>query len=177
MAKKIVLYLIPFLFNTLSLVTAQNIDQTLSKVAFTISNFKVNTVEGTFKEMDGEINFNAENLNSSKFNVCISAESIYTDNEKRDEHLRNEDFFNVEKFPSICFVSNEIRKTDNGYESNGKLTLHGVTKAVTIDFNKDKNSFTGQLKINRLDFNLGEDTGTFTVGNEVKIEIKCVLKE
>ncbi|MBB6459284.1 YceI family protein [Flammeovirga kamogawensis] len=177
MIKKIALYLILFLFTTLPLVTAQSIDQTLSTVNFSISNFKVNTVDGAFKKMDGEINFNAENLNSSNFNVCISAASIFTDNEKRDEHLRNEDFFDVKKFPTICFISNDIRKTDNGYESNGKLTLHGITKVVTIDFNKDKNSFTGQLNINRLDFNLGEDTGTFTVGNEVEIEIKCVLKE
>ncbi|ANQ48260.1 YceI family protein [Flammeovirga sp. MY04] len=174
MLKRLFLLLTAYLFS-LSFSYAQVIDSGLSKVDFEISNFRVNTVEGFFNGMTGEIQFDENNLSESKFNVCISSSTVNTDNEKRDTHLKNEDFFEIEKYPEICFVSNEIKKNGDKYITVGQLTMHGVTKEVKITFTKNGNTFNGDLKIKRLDFDVGKDTGTFTVGNEVSLHIKCVL--
>lgn len=160
---------------------AQKINSEKSVVSFSISNMKVNTVEGTIKGMQGMVVFNPKNLKDSKFNVCIDPETINTENEKRDKHLKNEDFFNVENYPSICFVSEEIKKTDAGYQVLGKLTLHGITRTIVFPFsvykNKDNWFFKGVLEINRFDFKLAAESysSTFMVGETVEIEILCKL--
>ncbi|KXX68379.1 YceI family protein [Flammeovirga sp. SJP92] len=154
---------------------AQEINTSASKIDFTISNFKVNSVEGFFNGMSGSIQFDENDLSSSEFNVCIDASTVNTDNEKRDDHLKNEDFFDVEKYPKICFTSDEVVKNGNKYITKGNLTLHGVTKEVSIPFVKNGSNLEGKLEIKRLDYDLGKGTGTFTVGDEVEIKITCVL--
>lgn len=172
--KRIILF--SFFFLHYVQINAQTINSSLSRVDFEISNFRVNTVEGFFSEMRGTVNFNEEELSTSNFDVCISTQSINTDNEKRDDHLRNEDFFDVEKFPTICYKSNEILKKGDGFITNGTLTIHGVTKEISFFFIKNDLLLEGSFKIKRLDFDLGKDTGTFTVGNEVSVKIKCALQ-
>lgn len=152
---------------------AQKINAETSKVTFEIGNMAFRVVDGSFKEMSGQINFNVADLSTSTFNVCINPETVDTDNKKRDEHLKNEDFFNTAKYPTICFESTEIKKGDNGFIAIGKLTMHGVTKEVQIPFSYDQNTFTGTLNLNRLDYNVGEDTSTFMVADEVAITIIC----
>ncbi|OHX65719.1 YceI family protein [Flammeovirga pacifica] len=154
---------------------SQNVNSSKSKVEFEISNFRVNTVEGFFNEMTGNVIFDEDDLSSSKFDVCISTSTVNTGNEKRDDHLKNEDFFDVEKYPKICFISNEIIKDGDKFIAKGKLMAHGVTKNTNIYFIKNSDSLSGEMKINRLDFDIGKDTGTFTVGDEVNIKIFCFL--
>ncbi len=166
------------LFTLFALVTlsAQSIDTEKSVVNFTTTALLVNTVEGTFTGMKGDLKFDNNNLSASKFNVCIDASSINTDNEKRDNHLKSEDFFEVEKYLEICFVSSSIEKTNSGFKTTGNLTIHGVTKKIEIPFTFENNIFKGKLKIKRLDYNIGEDYGNFTASKEAELEIVCVLK-
>ncbi|UII29586.1 YceI family protein [Fulvivirga ulvae] len=155
--------------------TAQSINTDNSIVNFEISNMKINAVEGTFKGMSGTIKFDPDNLKLSDFDVCIDASTVNTGNKKRDAHLLTADFFNAEKYPKICFQSTLITRSGHGYEVKGKLTMHGVVKDVTIPFAVSGSQLTGTLKVKRLDYKIGEETGTFMVGDEVDITITCVL--
>lgn len=156
--------------------TAQTIDSDKSVVRFSVANMGLRTVHGSFKGLSGTLKFQSDQLSTAKFEVCIKASTIDTDNQKRDNHLRSADFFDTEKYPSICFVSKEVKAGSTGYITRGWLTLHGITKDVEIPFSYKNNVLTGTLTLNRLDYKLGENTGTFMIGNEVNIEIACHLK-
>ncbi|MCX7550677.1 YceI family protein [Xanthomarina sp. F2636L] len=155
---------------------SQTIDNNASEVSFKISNLGLNTVKGTFKNMSGTFNFNSADLENSNFDICIDAGTIDTGNKKRDTHLRSEDFFEVETYPTICFESTSIIKQEGKYLTKGNLTIHGVTKIVEIPFEFTNNTFSGDFELERLDYNIGEDTGTFMVGSTAKITITCVVK-
>lgn len=154
-------------------VVAQKIDTKKSKITFEVGNMKVNTVEGTFTGMNGTIHFNQEELTGSNFNVCIDAATVNTGSKKRDDHLRTADFFDVEKYPTICFTSKSIEKTAKGFITKGELTMHGITKMVEIPFTYSEKTFTGELKVNRLEYKVGEETNTFMVGDEIELVILC----
>lgn len=151
------------------------IDSNASQVSFEISNMRFNTVEGAFSGMEGQIKFDPTDLASSEMNVCIDASSVDTDNKKRDEHLRKEDFFDVAKFPTICFVSNQITKGSSGFIASGSLTMHGITKTVKIPFTFSNNTFEGELSLNRTDYKVGGNGG-FLVGKTVEMKIICVVE-
>ena len=106
---------------------AQQIVQSASQVNFEIDGIGWSTVEGSIKGMKGSVSWTGNLVNNS-FNVCINPASVFTDNEERDEHLKNEDFFNVSKFSEICFVSSSIIKDGTSYKANGNLTILGVSK-------------------------------------------------
>lgn len=154
--------------------SSQSIDSDESVISFSVSNMKLNTVKGTFTGMSGEVLFNPNDLPTSKFSVCIDANSVDTDNKTRDKHLRNEDFFDVEVYPQICFESSTITKTSSGYSVKGNLTMHGVSKIIEIPFTYESNQLIGDFELNRLDYKVG-GTGSFMVGHEISIKIKCVL--
>jgi len=153
---------------------AQSIDTQKSKANFIATNMKWIKVEGNFTGMKGDIKFDEADLANSSFNVCVDAASVNTDNNARDKHLRNEDFFHVEKYPEICFASTSISKTGKGFVTEGTLTMHGVSKNVSIPFTYSNGQFTGNIKVSRYDYKVGEGTGTFMVGEDVKIEIIAV---
>jgi polyisoprenoid-binding protein YceI len=157
-------------------VVSQTIDTKKSVINFEISNMAVNTVEGTFKGFSGDVIFNPNDLNQSKIEVCIDASSVDTGNKERDDHLRTADFFDVENYPEICFISEEITKREKGYLAKGYFKMHGVTKSVEIPLIYKNNTLAGKITINRFDYKIGEDTGSFMVGSEVDIVILCVLK-
>jgi len=160
-------------------VQAQTIDQTKSHVSFEIGNMKINTVEGELHGMAGELFFEPLSLNDSFFNVCVKVKSMDTGSEKRDEHLLTEDFFEAEVYPDICFISEEIKKGNSeDFLAVGNLTIKDVERKVEIAFthNEAAKQFIGSLIINRLEFKVGEDTGTFMVADEVEITIYCSLQ-
>ena len=174
---KFINILLAFLF----IFSFQNIDaQTIitekSTVNFSIKNLAFNTVKGSFGGMKGNVIFDKENLSDASFEVCVDANSINTGNSKRDEHLRKEDFFDVEKYPTICFTSKNIINSKIGYTAWGNLTMHGVTKEVRIPFIIKGSTFVGNIEILRKDFGIGADYGGFTVGKTVKIEIVCMTE-
>lgn len=156
-------------------VKSQSIDASSSKITFEISNMKVNTVNGSVGKLQGDVAFDEDDLSLCQFNVCVDANTIDTGMNKRDEHLMKEDFFDVVKFPSICFESEQTEKTGNSYLAKGLLKMRGVEKSVEISFEKKDNALVGELDIKRTDFGIG-GKGTFMVGDDVKIYIHCALE-
>ncbi len=169
---------VTFVLSCLVAVTgiAQTISSDASIVNFKVKNMKMKTVEGTFSGMKGTVNFTPDNLAKSNFDVCIDASTVNTKNQKRDDHLRTADFFDTQKYPTICFKSNSITKKADQYLAKGSLTMHGITKEVEIPFTFSNNVFKGTLTVKRLDYKVGEGTGEFMVGNDIKIEIIATLK-
>jgi len=153
---------------------AQTIDTQKSAANFTVKNMKWITVEGNFTGMTGDIKFDEADLANSSFNVCVDAATVNTDNDARDKHLRNEDFFDVEKYSNICFASTSISQKGSGFVTKGQLTMHGVTKEVSIPFTYSNGTFKGNLKISRYDYKVGESTGTFMVSENINLEIIAV---
>lgn len=171
-------YILLIAFMGIAILGNQEIVGTKSKVSFSIGNMKVNTVEGSFTGMKGEVNFDKNNLKTSSFNVTIDVASVNTDNTTRDNHLKNEDFFEVKKYPKIRFKSSAVVKSkkEGYYIAKGKLTIKDVTKDVKIPFTYENKIFKGTLKVDRFDYGVGVDMSTFMVSKEATIEIVCVTK-
>jgi polyisoprenoid-binding protein YceI len=153
-----------------------------SKVHFVIKNFGINT-GGDFNGLKGDITFLTENIASSKFAVSVSAATVDTDNDSRDEDLRGKDYFDVAKFPEITIVSTKIEntnKSDSGYYYfNGNLTMHGITKSISFPFKAEKQKngflFTGEFEINRIDFGVGEKS--VVLGSKVVVSLSVFAKK
>lgn len=154
----------------------QSIDSENSIISFSVSNMRFNTVKGTFTGMKGTVNFNPDNMSASSFDVCIDANTINTGNSKRDKHLKGEDFFEVDKYPSICFKATQIAKTKSGYKTIGMLSMHGISTTIEIPFTFNNNELVGEFQLKRLDYKIGEGTGGFMVGKEIDIKIVSVLQ-
>lgn len=154
-------------------------DKAHTQILFNVSHLGFSQSWGEFLDYDGHILFNEEDPKNSEVNITIKTASIDMDDEKWDEHMKNEDFFDVEKFPEMSFKSNAIDITgDNTANIKGDLTILGVTKPVTLEtkFNKaGKHAFSGKYvagfsattQINRSDY--GMDYGLPLVGDEVNI--------
>ena len=167
---------VTLLFFSLSVnIKGQSIDTENSSVSFSVSNMRINTVKGTFKGINGNIDFDANNIATSSFDVCIDASTIDTGIAKRDQHLKNEDFFEVDKYPTICFKSTEITAITSGYLTTGILTMRGVSKTIEIPFTFSNNELVGNFKVDRFDYNVGAGTGKFMVGKEINIQIVARL--
>lgn len=154
---------------------AQTINSNKSVVNFEIGNLGFNIVDGTFKKMTGEVIFNSSELSKANFDVCVESSTVNTRNKKRDNHLKKEDFFDVEKYPKICFKSESITIRAGEYLSKGKLTMHGISKQIEIPFAYVDNTFTGSFTVNRYDYNIGSQTSKMMVSQKVEIEIVCVM--
>lgn len=155
---------------SISTTFAQNI--VASSVNFEISNMGFKTVEGTFSDIQGKISFDENNLSQASFDVCIPVSTVNTENEKRDKHLLEEDFFYEAKYPEICFTAKEISQTKDGYIAKGTLQMRGVSKNVSIPFTFVDNTFSGSLELERLDYNIGPNGG-YMVGKTVTLQISC----
>ena len=110
------------------------IDRAHTEVGFDVRHF-FNKVHGRFTDFDGTIVYDPKNLTASTVSVTIRDSSINTANERRDNHLRTQDFFWVEKYPTITFKSTKVipGKDDKHFQVQGDLTIRGVTKSVTLD--------------------------------------------
>lgn len=153
------------------------VDPNHNGVVFSIGHMGLAKVFGHFTQFTGSIAYDAAKPEQASFDLQVEAASINTANEKRDEHLRTKDFFNVEKFPLITFKSTSVKAGDDKgeLEVTGDLTLMGVTKSVTIEMDakgpneKGAVGFTTELKIKRSDFGMGY--GIPMIGDEVKLDI------
>lgn len=169
------------------------LDPAHSAVGFKIRHMMVSKVHGRFGTFTGTIDYDEKDPAKGAASATISAASIDTGNEKRDEHLRSADFFDTGKYPNIEFKSTGVEKAKDGsLKLKGDLTMHGVTKPVVLDLefnglNRDpqmgtRAGFAARGKLDRTDFgikfNKVLDTGGLAVGNEVEIEIDAegVLK-
>jgi polyisoprenoid-binding protein YceI len=131
-----------------------------SKVGFSIKNF-ASRVGGSFTGLKGTIIFNPKALTSASINVSVNSNTISTGNGSRDKHLRKEEYFNVDKFPLLTFVSTKISESTiaGRFFVVGNLTIKGVTKSVQFGFTAtaigDEYKFVGEFELNRRDFGVG----------------------
>ena len=159
------------------------LDPMHSKIGFEISHLVISSVEGRFKNFDGNIQIE-ENFSQSKVSTTVEVASIDTGVSTRDEHLKSADFFDAQKFPKMTFESTSISGQPSGFKLEGDLTIHGVKKRVTFDavylgnvtdgYGNRKVAFKAKRKINRKDFGLVWDIMVEagpTVGDEVTIEL------
>jgi polyisoprenoid-binding protein YceI len=175
------------IFSTNAFAASYKVDPAHSLIQFKVRHLAIATVRGNFVDFDGEFDFDPENIQKASAKATIAAKSVDTSNEKRDDHLRSGDFFNVEKNPSITFVSKEIKNVSgNNFVVVGDITINGVTKSIELDaeFNgvatdpwgNDRAGFTAESKLDRRDFGLtwnkALEAGGFVVGDEVKIHLE-----
>ena len=151
-----------------------------SKVRFVIKNFGINT-GGTFEGLSGAIVFDSTNLSTASFDVSVEAKTVDTDIEARDNHLRKEEYLDVEKYPTLNFKSTKITKTNKPEYLYifGNLTIKGVTKEVKFPFTytpKDGGYvFEGEFTINRRDFAVGGRS--FSMSDELSVELSVFAKK
>jgi len=147
-----------------------------SSILFKVKTFGIN-VNGTFTGLDGNIVFDPNHLNDSRFDVNIDTKSINTDNSLRDDHLKEESFFDVKKYPLIHFVSTRIvPSTKKGtLLIYGNLSIKDQTKELSFSFTAEPlvNSylFKGKLSVNRKDFHVGE---TNIISDNVEISLSVL---
>ncbi len=108
------------------------IDTMHASVNFKISHLGLSWVHGRFNDFSGNFTIDPDDASKCSFDLTIKAESIDTNNPKRDTHLRSPDFFNIKQFPEITFKSTGAKAIKDGYEVTGDLTMHGETKSVTF---------------------------------------------
>jgi len=162
-----------------------SVDKSHTNVGFQVTHMVITKVNGHFNDYEVQFTFDPKNLETFNLEATISAASVDTDNEKRDEHLRSADFFDADKYPEMIFKSTKAVKTAEGYKAIGTLTIKDVTRELELPF-----TVTGPVKgpwgntrygieakttINRKDFNVlwnkTMDTGGLVVSDDVDIII------
>jgi len=122
--------------------------------------FKSADPSGSFKKMEGTIDFNEQSLETSKFNFSIAISSIKTGNGMRDKKAQTEEWFDAKKYPNIKFVSKTVEKEDDLYKITGELSIKGTTKVYVVKAKKSGSgntiSFAGSINVNRMDFKIGK---------------------
>ena len=175
---------------TATAVRSLTIDRSHSEVAFQVRHL-LSKVRGRFADFSGTVEFDQSNPARSHVDVTILAASIDTAEADRDKHLRSADFFDVEQYPTLRFVSTSVTpRNDNTYDVSGNLTIHGVTRRVTLPatylgtardpWGNAKFVFEAELTLNRKDYgltwNAALETGGFLVGDEVKVSLSIQAK-
>lgn len=168
------------------------IDSAHSSAQFAVKHLMVSTVRGSFGKTTGKVNIDEKDITKSTVEAVIDATTINTNEPKRDEHLRSPDFFDVAKYPTITFKSTKVEKAGENLNVTGDLTMHGVTKPVTLNvegFNTESKDPWGNIKrggvattkLNRKDFgltyNAALETGGVAVGEEVSITLDLELNK
>jgi len=177
-----------------TLVTTQtkwSIDQAHSEIGFRVKHLMIAHVKGAFKIFDASIYTEDKDFATAEIDLWIDASSITTGDEKRDEHLKSADFFDVQNHKQITFTSSTIEKSDpdGNHELWGELTMRGITKNVKLNaqfggiikdpWGNEKAGFTVTGKINRTDWgliwNAALETGGIMVSEDVMITCEVEL--
>jgi len=162
------------------------IDSSHSSVSFKVKHMMVSKVQGVFNDFSGTLEFDETNLKNWSTNATIQAASVDTGDQKRDEHLKGADFFDVEAFPLIKYESKGVEKKGDQWIIHGELTMHGATKHMMLkmEFNgaiddpwgNHRAGFTAEGKIDRTEFGIKYnsvlDQGGLAVGNDVSIVLE-----
>lgn len=163
---------------------AYAIDPAHSNVDFAIKHMAISTVHGQFAIKEGSVDLDAKNIPNSSVTAVLDIATVSTGNAQRDAHLKSPDFFETGKYPTATFKSSKVVKAGDGYDVFGDLTLHGVTKPVTLHMDTpskeqvgmDKKShigFSATTMIHRQDFGLSWNgtlkSGDSMLGDDVKM--------
>lgn len=179
--KKIIFALSFSLLTVVGFAQTWSLDQSHAKLGFSITHMMVSDVEGSFKSFNASIVSSKDDFSDAVVELTADVNSIDTDNEKRDEHLKNPDYFDAAKYPTMTFKSKSFKKiSEKKYKLIGDLTLHGVTKSVELDVTLNGTAVhpyskktiagfkvTGAIK--RSDFLISKDTPTAMLSDEVVI--------
>ena len=161
------------------------LDPTHSEVQFKVKHLVISTVSGFFKSFEGSLTTDSEDFENAKVELSLDVNSIDTNQEQRDGHLKSGEFFDAEKYPKISFTSTSLTKDGDDYKLNGDLTIKDVTKPVSLDveyggsagdfYGNTKAGFEVTGKINRKEFGLTWDgvteAGSIVVGEDIKLII------
>jgi polyisoprenoid-binding protein YceI len=169
---------------------AFTIDPGHSDVAFTVRHMMVSKVRGHFTRFQGQLVLAPDPLDSS-VTATVELASIDTNNPQRDSDLRSANFFEIDQYPTMTYRSTGIRHSEDGFDVDGELTLHGVTRPVTLaldinGFTRDpygntRAGFSATTEINRNDFgiafNIPMDGGGVVIGDRIQIfiEVEAIL--
>ncbi len=167
--------------------TKWNLDPTHSEVEFKVKHLMISTVSGKFSTFDAAVETEGEEFTTAKVTFGIDVDSISTNNEQRDGHLKSADFFDSAKFPRMTFVATKFENVDNdgSYEVYGDLTIRDITKKTKFDaefggvikdpWGNTRAGITISGKINRKDFGLtwngATETGSLIVSEDVRIHV------
>jgi polyisoprenoid-binding protein YceI len=166
---------------------AWKLDKAHSNVTFAVRHMLISEVTGKFKDFDIAVTSSDDNFSDGVIEASIKVASITTENERRDNHLRSDDFFNAEKFPEIRFKSTSMKKTgENSYKIYGILTIRDTTKQVVFDATHNgtlttkqgkRMGWTATLSLNRFDYGLKWnrtiETGALVAGDKINITINA----
>ena len=162
------------------------IDPTHSEVQFKVRHLMVSTVTGLFSRYEGKLEMDSNDFEDAKITFSADVASISTGNDPRDTHLKSADFFDADQFPKLIFESTGMTRTGaDTYALNGRLTMHGVTKPVTLnaEYGGQMQDFYGNIKagfevtgtIRRKEFGLSWDGVTEAGGVVVSNDVKLVM--
>jgi polyisoprenoid-binding protein YceI len=164
-----------------------NLDTVHSGINFTVRHMVVSKVRGRFAKFSGTVSLDESDFTRSSVEATIDASSIDTGTTQRDDHLRSADFFDVERFPEIRFLSTRIEKiAGDRYRLTGELTIHGVTRSIALEteyggrgkdpWGNERVGFTAKGAIVRKDFGLvwnqALETGGVLVSDRVDLELE-----
>ena len=159
------------------------IDPAHSGVGFQIKHLGVSTVRGSFSGVTGTVVWDDKNLDAAHVDAVIDAKTVNTGQDKRDEHLKSPDFFDVEKYPTLKFHSTSVKRTGDGkLQVVGDLTLGGQTKPITLDVDgpaapqkgmggKTVSGFSATGTLSRATFNFGQKYPAPMLSDDVKFTI------
>jgi polyisoprenoid-binding protein YceI len=185
--RKIIAIAIMMLLTNVSHAADYAIDPSHSSVSFKVKHLAISSVPGKFGEFKGTFSFDPKDIAASKADAQLSAGSINTGDAKRDDHLKRGDFLDTAKFQLISFKTARVEKvSDERFKAHGDLTLHGVTRPVTLDvtyggsatdpWGKARAAFVATTRINRKDFGLTWnkvlESGGLVVGEDVDITLE-----
>ncbi len=166
--------------------TLWKIDPTHSEVQFKVKHLVISTVTGSFGSYEGKIEADGEDFENAKATFIADIDSISTNNEDRDQHLKSDDFFNAGQYPKLTFESKNFEKVGDGeYKVTGDLTIRDVTKEIELDvvhggtvgdpYGNTKAGFEVTGTINRKEFGLTWDAvteaGNVVVGDKIKLQL------
>ena len=179
--KKIILLAAVALLNTAVFAQTWKVNKAHSHFTFTITHLAVSDVDGIFKDFTCTIVASKPDFSDAKFQLTVNVASISTDVDYRDKDLKSANYFDVDKYPTMTFTSNTITPVSpNHYKLSGDLTLHGVTKTVSMDLwyrgtvtnpmsKKDDAGFKLSGVIKRSDFNFAPQAGSAMLSDEITI--------
>jgi polyisoprenoid-binding protein YceI len=166
------------------------IDSSHSNINFSARHMMISKVRGSFETFSGTVDFDEENPTNTSVNIEVDLASVNTRDEQRDGHLKSPDFFDVENYPTMKFISTRVEQIDaNNGRLYGQLTIKGVNKEVALDveyagiaqspWGTVSAGFSASGSINRkewgLSWNQALETGGVLVGEKINIEIELEL--
>lgn len=166
-----------------------SIDVAHSSISFKVRHLGISNVRGEFLTYDAEVLMDGADLSTLAVDATIETTSIDTGNERRDNHLRSDDFFGAEEFPNMTFTSTGVTEVDGDtFHLAGDLTIRDVTKSIVLEGeflgtatmgDSERAGFEATTMINRKEFNLSWDrlteAGGFVVGHDVEIILELEL--